>query len=330
MLNLLSGFAVAVAFYVVYAWIKSSIEDKRFQKFAEENGCVAPFRVPNQWPGGLERVWGVIRLPWTGKDLFDDFLYPGQVAANYTSELSGLFGFKQLMTTNPENFKAMLATKFNDFDIGSARRNAFGVLLGKSIFNTDGPIWSHARAMFRPQFNKDNINNLEDTERSTELLFSSIPVKSDGWTDSFNIQPLFFNFTLDTATAFLFGESIDTLQRKVPGHDHQLSEPELRAQEVTGTKMTLAEAIDEAQWWLVLRIRLSGARLAPPRFLSGKLNKAVTFIHTFVDHYSQAAIGSGKSDLEKEIGSKKYDLLHALTESTQDKEELRDQILGKS
>lgn len=47
-------------------------------------------------------------------------------------------------TIDPENIKAILATNFNDFGIGQ-RVDAFGALLGRGIFTSDGTQWEHSR-----------------------------------------------------------------------------------------------------------------------------------------------------------------------------------------
>jgi hypothetical protein len=47
-------------------------------------------------------------------------------------------------TIDPENIKAVLATNFKDFGLGQ-RHQAFGPLLGRGIFTTDGGQWEHSR-----------------------------------------------------------------------------------------------------------------------------------------------------------------------------------------
>ena len=47
-------------------------------------------------------------------------------------------------TMDPENIKAILATKFEDFGVGP-RLDFFGPLLGNGIFTSDGPHWERSR-----------------------------------------------------------------------------------------------------------------------------------------------------------------------------------------
>ena len=53
-------------------------------------------------------------------------------------------------TIDPENLKSILATNVNNFGIGE-RLAAFGPLLGKGIFTSDGTQWEHSRVSRIPK-----------------------------------------------------------------------------------------------------------------------------------------------------------------------------------
>lgn len=74
----------------------------------------------------------------------------------WTFEQSVL-GRSGISTIEPENLKALLATQFNDFCLGTRERE-FGPLLGQGIFTLDGAGWSHSRALLRPQFTRDQVD----------------------------------------------------------------------------------------------------------------------------------------------------------------------------
>lgn len=63
---------------------------------------------------------------------------------------------KLITTIEPENVKAILATQFQDFCLGT-RHEQFYPLLGDGIFTLDGAGWSHARGLLRPQFTRDQV-----------------------------------------------------------------------------------------------------------------------------------------------------------------------------
>lgn len=85
-----------------------------------------------------------------------------------------------------------------------ARREILFPLFGEGIFTQDGPAWKHSRELLRPQFSHRQYHDLEIFREHVNNLVNNIP--ADG--GIVDLQPLFFRFTLDTTTAFLFGESV--------------------------------------------------------------------------------------------------------------------------
>ena len=65
--------------------------------------------------------------------------------------------------------------------------------------------------MLRPQFAREQVAHVKALEPHMQVLFKHIR-KSGGRT--FDLQELFFRFTVDSATEFLFGESVESLRRK--------------------------------------------------------------------------------------------------------------------
>src|SRR4051812_43480111 len=93
-----------------------------------------------------------------------------------------------------------------DFGMGP-RRQIFFPLFGDGIFTQEGPPWKHSRELLRPQFSHKQYQDLEIFREHVDNLNSNIP--TDG--SIVNLQSLFFCFTLDTTTAFLFGQSVYSL-----------------------------------------------------------------------------------------------------------------------
>ena len=77
----------------------------------------------------------------------------GRFGNTYTQKALGKW---MVSTIEPENIKALLATQFNDFALGTRHRE-FYPLLGDGIFTLDGAGWSHARGLLRPQFTRDQV-----------------------------------------------------------------------------------------------------------------------------------------------------------------------------
>lgn len=111
-----------------------------------------------------------------------------------------------LGTIDSENVKAILATDFKSWGLAQLRKPIVP-LLGHGIFSTDGEAWQHSRDLLRPAFAKSQIADLALLEERVDDLIRAIPTDMS----TVDLQPLFFRFTLDVATQFLFGSSTRSL-----------------------------------------------------------------------------------------------------------------------
>ena len=175
----------------------------------------------------------------------------------------------------------------------------------------------------RPLFNREQINDLEETDRASKILIDVLPQGVDGWTGEVNLMDYFYRFTLDTATAFLVGHTTDS-QLAFAGR--------LRSEKGSITDMTLDQEFSEsfavAQEWLSWRIRLQGLYwlVQSPRWW-----KATAKVRNFVNQYVRMALEQQAQEerLRKPVDDgKKYNLLRELAKECRDPIELRDQLLG--
>ena len=97
----------------------------------------------------------------------------------------------------------------SDFVYGE-RRAALLPLFGEGLFTQDGLPWKHSRELVRKQFARIQYQKLEIFSDHVELLISRL---SDNTHEVVDLAPLFYNFTLDTTTSLLFGESAHSLQK---------------------------------------------------------------------------------------------------------------------
>ena len=110
-----------------------------------------------------------------------------------------------ISTQEPENIKSILATNFDSWGIAYLR-TVMAPFLGKGIFVVDGAAWQHSRSVIRPVFTRSQLADFSILSLHAERLLSRIPF--DGST--IDLQPLFFDLTLDVATHVLLGESVDS------------------------------------------------------------------------------------------------------------------------
>lgn len=124
--------------YVLFKVIGSISTSRSHARHAKELGCKpAPLR-ENRWVLGVDLLWDLTQadkrneVPTEILKIFRRAKYP-------TFEMRDL-GDASIMTTDPRNIQAILATQFEDFNLG--RRNQyFFPLLGDGIFTVDGELW---------------------------------------------------------------------------------------------------------------------------------------------------------------------------------------------
>ena len=255
---------------------------------------------------------------------------PSFRAHGWTHTSSGLMGERFLLTADPNNIRAVFATQFKDFATGDNRAGAFGYLVGKCIFTTDGPFWEHSRTLFRPHFATGQINNLEATEQSCKDMFQAISARSNGeWTKEIDLQALFLRFTLDNGTEFLFGANVRSQLAAIPGASASDSMDEVTrmAADAAGAEMGFTEAFHVASLEMAKRAKMQKLYWLVD---SKEARKAVKYLQKFCDYLVDVTLHS--TVLEKEESDTypplaKQTLLSALAQDTQDPIELRDQVL---
>ncbi|KAL8677969.1 MAG: hypothetical protein Q9186_005635 [Xanthomendoza sp. 1 TL-2023] len=182
-------------------------------------------------------------------------------------------GANAVYTIDPENVKTVLSLKFQDYRLGQRREDAFVPLLGHGIFTTDGEAWKHSRRLLHPSFARRQIGSLDLYERHLKNLSSLIP--QDGCS-AVDLQSLFFDFTIDTATELFCGQSSFCLA------------PE---KQVT-MSAKFAEAFNRSQ-----RTIANGVALGPVAAVTHTptFNKDRQTVHGFVDQFVRRALDTQKN-----------------------------------
>ncbi|KAI5796428.1 cytochrome P450 [Geopyxis carbonaria] len=206
-------------------------------------------------------------------------------------------------TIEPANIKTVLATNFTHFALGPQRYKAFAPLLGDGIFTLDGAAWSHSRALLRPQFAREVISDQATLSRHVTSLLALFPPAGE----AFDLQPLFFRLTLDSATALLFGEAVGALH---PDADR--------------TQASFAKDFHDAQQWLVWRLRFARFH----RFEPAAARRAYARVHKFIDRYVDRALAMPPKSTESAESTGPYVFLNELAQATQDPLQLRSQLLN--
>ena len=294
---------------------------------AKELGCQEPPRHPGDGFLGLKML-GTMQEADKAK-LFPDLMLTrhnnmiketGRVCTTFKSNL---LGQEIYFTSDPKNIQAMLATQFQDYDLGPARRGNMIATLGDGIFVQDGKAWEHSRAMLRPNFVRDQVSDLDLEERHVQNLLRVMPVQADGWTAETDIQTLFFRLTIDSATEFLFGESVDSQLTEAPGMNIDHSSTRVK------DEIAFSQNFDAAQMHMARRFRL-GDMFWTHNPKEYKDNNKI--VNNFISHYVDLALrnAGGLSEKKAEEGhnKEKYVFLEALAQQTRDPVEIRAQLLN--
>ena len=137
---------------------------------------------------------------------------------------------------------------------------------------------------------------------------------------------MFFRLTLDSATEFLFGESVDSQIAALPGANTKDAANTANKLDWTA----FAPSFDSATMALGVRGRLSEKYwLYSPRSFYSRCKE----VHKFADYYVNLALTTDLSsvkerNLEKGTHKEKYIFLAELVKATRDPIELRSQLLN--
>ena len=163
---------------------------------------------------------------------------------------------------------------------------------------------------------REQIADLGLFETHVKDLFDALPgaVEPSNWTSTFDIQPLLERFTMDTATEFLFGESVHSQKDDSTDTSTLFSKKEMMqfVEAFFGAEKTTAKSLIYGDLFWLTHDR--------------KFKEQCKAVHNFVDTYVQRRLRDGGSD--KKSGMGKYVVLDAILADVKDPQELRSQLLN--
>ena len=126
--------------YAAYYLVASLLASRRHARNAARLGCKPPTRRPHQLPLGIDLAHRVVKAD-REKCVPDMFLAVYEELGCPSTWTQLFLGTETLVTVDPKNIQAILATQFNDFELGETRRGNFAPVLGNGIFTADGRAW---------------------------------------------------------------------------------------------------------------------------------------------------------------------------------------------
>ena len=271
------------------------------------NGCQPPVKLPSKDPIlGLDRFLETYQHVRNGS-----FLEGAQKRFSQYGNTHRLkmMGTDAIFTIEPENIKTILSFRFKDYSLGTRRKNAFVPLLGRGIITTDGEAWASSRHILRPNFARHQVGNLAIYEQHVNNLIRAIPRDRT----TIDLQLLFFDMTIDTATEFFCGESIFCLA------------PERQA----FSSANFGAAFDRSQ--TAIRDHMVLGRLAAltPQ---GEFRRDRDIVHDFIDRFVHKALDAQKLIISREKAARKdsednYLFIDELAQRTKDPVKLRAELV---
>ncbi|KAI0353453.1 cytochrome P450 monooxygenase pc-3 [Trametes cingulata] len=193
--------------YSAYIWLKY----RRFERRAAALGATLAPDLQGKEFGNRDVLRGILDAFTSGypSDMFDMGCEMCGPLFRYT-----IFWDLAYATTDPNVVKAVLSTDFSNYEKGEVFHDSTDSLFGTGVFNADGDLWKFHRSMSRPFFSRERISHFElfDRHAGTYLTIKE-RMRSN---IAFDFQDLISRFTLDSATEFLFGTCVHSLNSPLP------------------------------------------------------------------------------------------------------------------
>ena len=220
---------------------------------------------------------------------FPDWLYDCTLKHGRTWGFSVPGTTPYIVISSPDNVEHVLKTQFERYEKGPTFQLHFRELLGDGIFNADGEQWKHQRHMALQQFRRRALREHMSTvmiERTQPVLGLVDKYASSG--ERFDLQSLFYAYTLDTFSEIAFGHHLDSLH----------------------TESSFAKAFDLSQWLINRRFTTPWWKLERALDVGGErqLKRSVRHLNDYVGKLVLERLA-----LSEEALSEKSDLLSAFT-----------------
>ncbi|KAJ7123182.1 cytochrome P450 [Mycena epipterygia] len=277
--------------------------------------------VYSKWPGGLSLI------PKIRDSL--QFGYPADFLEDWCDEYGNTVMTKilfepEISTLEPQYIKAILATEFDNYwkghDIGILQS-----LLGFGIFNTDDEMWKFHRNLSRPFFSRERISDFEIFDMHAHEAIARVKKRlAEGHPIDF--QDMVGRFTLDSATEFLFGKSVDSMSAGLayPEAYPLANLPEF----LNHPSNTYVQSFVESQTLTVQRVAF-GSRWPLMEFWKDNVKPHRKVVDGYIEPILNAELENKKA---REGGAKKDEeagtFLSHLVEATDNKEVIRDSIFN--
>ncbi|KAF9139202.1 hypothetical protein BGX30_008247 [Mortierella sp. GBA39] len=269
--------------------------------------------LPLQIDTVVSYIYNILR----GQDELEMLLKDMKVHGN-TINFKG-FNDDFIVVTDPSSIQHILAKNQPNYEKGPFFKEIFHDFLGSGIFNADGETWKSQRQIARPHFQTSEFKDAALINKHVDgllvLIDKHIATKPD---TPLEVQSVFCRFTLDEASEFLFGATVDALKNE---------------------QTEFSTAFNYAQTMTAWRFRIPFWKyILPRRRMMTEIKKLDDFVYKIIDDAKarQAARAQekkeiGKENEEEEDGRRDTLLDHFLSQQDEngfDNKYLRDMLLN--
>ncbi|TGO33711.1 hypothetical protein BHYA_0231g00230 [Botrytis hyacinthi] len=313
-------------FAVLFKCISIYLTQRKRLQDSKRHGCAPPPTVSGRDPFGIMSVIGAMKAQREGRSAiwFKELL--DSISPDTLTVRGMVLDTEIIITRDPSLVQFILQTDAKRWDIGPQRREIWSPLLGDAIFTSRGDAWKHSRQLVRPQFSRFKVSDLDLEERHVQALFARQEFQDteDGWTEKFDLGPLFYNLTLDVATEFLYGKSVHSQESgNEPGHISSSSPT--NSTEDTDFR-SFGRHLDAGKETLFMK----GIAGKWNKFVKGRnFNHHRDEVHRMVDKFVGECLSKAQDEKSSEPGSEKkpFSLLQELAKVNQDPIQLRYETL---
>ncbi|KAK8150313.1 hypothetical protein G3M48_002883 [Beauveria asiatica] len=197
--------ATLVAFYLTRSIRQRNARDK----LARQHGCEPLTLAYNKLPFGLDRKWQIVTHRG---NILDDLITTRFAQLGCYIYTDNQWGSPPIICAEPAAIKAVLSTKFRDWDMDSNRYPALGPWLGRGVLVSShqgkGSLWLTARTLLRPMFASAATYNHSLMEKSVQDFLSSMSRVNEHGAARGDLLPLIRRLNIDIITAIFCGGSI--------------------------------------------------------------------------------------------------------------------------
>ncbi|KAF8202796.1 cytochrome P450 [Mycena galopus ATCC 62051] len=263
--------------------------------------------------------------------LIRETVYPGDFMHPWFEEhgcvvMTKILYDRTIFTIEPEHVKAILATQFDNYWKGPNSTKLGQSLLGFGVFNSDDDMWKFHRTISRPFFNKERISDFDLFDRHTNDALSQMDTRlAEGYAVDF--QDCVSRFTLDSATEFLFGKSVDSISAGLP---YPESAPFANsAYFLNHPSNVYVKAFVQGQILMVARAPFN-TKWPLQEFWKDRIKPHRDVADAYIEPILDAALEKNKARKQEDIklDEEQATFLSHLVQGTDDKEVIRDSIFN--